>query len=145
MAALDYMVNSGNVTLVATIAKTVLQVAAPLNQRLRVKGFSVTVAGTAPVDLTIRVLRQTTSGTGQSIAPVKLEPAAVETAQAVAARDFSTEPTGGEVLQYKLLQGSYEKIMPLGQEFIVPGGSRLGIECTCAAPAVVAAECLFEE
>jgi hypothetical protein len=46
---------------------------------------------------------------------------------------------------FKRLQGSYEIIFPLGQEIIVAGGARIGIEVTCTAIATVAAEIRFEE
>jgi hypothetical protein len=145
MAALNLVAHSGDQTLVANTAKTVLQLVAPTQQRLRIQGFSVTVAGTLPVDLTLRVLRQTTAGTGTPLIPVKLEPGADETIQTTVATNFSAEPTAGDVLQFKRLQGSYEKIFPLGQEIIVEGGGRIGIEVTCPATATVAAEFVFEE
>ena len=146
MAALDLMANSGSQALVANTAETILQLTAAANHRLRIKGFSVTVAGTAAIDLTVRVLRQSSAGTsGTSVTPVKIEPSAAETIQTTASTNFSAEPTAGDVLQYKRLQGSYEKIFPLGQELIVAGGGRIGIECTATTSATVAAEFLFEE
>lgn len=146
MAALDLMANSGSQALVANTAETILQLTAAANHRLRIKGFSVTVAGTAAVDLTVRVIRQSSAGTsGTTVTPVKIEPAAAETIQTTAATNFSAEPTATDVLQYKRLQGSYEKIFPLGQELIVAGGGRIAIECTATAIATVAAEFLFEE
>lgn len=146
MAALDLIANSGTQALAANTAETVLQLTAAANQRIRVKGFSLTLAGTTAIDLTVRVLRQTTAGTsGTSVTPVKVEPAAAETIQTTAATNFSVEPTAGGVLQYKRLQGSFEKLFPWGQELIVAGGGRIGIECTASATASVAAEFLFEE
>lgn len=146
MAALDLMANSGSQALAANTAETVLQLTAAANHRIRIKGFSVTVAGTAAIDLTVRIIRQTTAGTsGTAVTPVKIEPAAAETIQTTAATNFSVEPTATDVLQYKRLQGSYEKIFPLGQELIVAGGGRIAIECTATAIATVAAEFLFEE
>ena len=146
MAALELIANSGSQALAAATAETVLQLTAATNQRVKVKAFSVTVAGTAAVDLTVRIVRQTTAGTsGTAVTPVKVEPAAAETIQTVAATNFSVEPTATDVLQYKRLQGSYEKIFPLGQELIIAGAGRIGIECTCTAIATVACEFVFEE
>lgn len=145
MAALEAIVNSGNVALLANTAKTVLQLTAPANHRIRVKGFSVTLAGTAPIDLTVRVVRQTTAGTGTTATPVKLDPGADETLQTSVTGNFTVEPTADAVLQFKRLQGSYEKMLPMGQEWIVPGNGRLGIECTATSAATVAVECSFEE
>lgn len=146
MAALDLIANSGAQSIAAATAKTVLQLTAPTNQRLRVKGFSVTVAGVVPIDLTVRVLRQTTAGTsGTAVTPTKVEPAAAETIQSTAATNFSAEPTAGSVLMYKKLQGSYEVKLPFGQEWPVAGGGRIGFECTSVTAATVAVEALYEE
>jgi hypothetical protein len=146
MAALLLTANSGSQAVAAATAETILQLTAAAQQRIRVMGFSVTVAGTAPLDLTVRVLRQTDAGTSETaVTPVKIEPAAAETIQTAAATNFSAEPTAGNVLEFKRLQGSFEKIFPLGQELIVPGGGRIGIEVTCTAIATVAAEFRFEE
>lgn len=146
MAALELIANSGSQALAANTSETVLQLVAASNHRIKIKAFSVTVAGTVPVDLTVRVVRQTTAGTsGTTVTPIKIEPAAAETIQTTAATNFSAEPTSTDVLQYKRLQGSYEKIFPLGQELIIAGGGRIGIECTCTAIATVAAEFVFEE
>jgi hypothetical protein len=146
MSALLLVANSGSQALGAATAETVLQLTAAANHRIRILGLSVTVAGTTPLDLTVRVLRQSTAGTsGTSVTPVKVEPAAAETIQTAAATNFSAEPTAGDVLMFKRLQGSYEIIFPLGQEIIVAGGARIGIEVTCTAIATVAAEFRFEE
>jgi len=146
MAALELTANSNSQAIAATTAETVLQLTAAANHRIRVKGFSVTVAGTSPIDLTVRIVRQTTAGTsGTAVTPVKLEPGAAETIQTTAATNFSAEPTSTDVLGYMRLQGSYKEIFPLGNEIIIAGGGRIGIECTCTSSATVAAEFRFEE
>lgn len=149
MAGLELSANSGNQTLSGTpgTVETILQLTAAANHRVKVKGYSLTLAGTAPVDLTVRVLRQTSAGTsGTTVTPVKLDSAWAETIQTTAATNFSAEPTAGDVLQYKRLQGSYEVIFPLGQELLIPGAGRLAIDCSSAsASTVVAAEFRFEE
>jgi hypothetical protein len=117
MAALLLVANSGSQALAAATAETVLQLVAPTNQRLRIQGFSITVAGTSPVDLTVRVVRQTTAGTsGTAVTPIKLEPGAAETIQTTAATNFSAEPTSTDVLEFKRLQGSVSrKSIPWGR------------------------------
>jgi hypothetical protein len=146
MSALYLVANSGSQALAANTAETVLQLTAAANHRIRILGLSLTIAGTSPLDITLRVLRQSTAGTsGTSVTPVKVEPAAAETIQTSAATNFSAEPTAGDVLMYKRLQGSYEMIYPLGQEVIVAGSGRIGVEVTCTAIATVAAELRFEE
>ncbi len=146
MAALDLITNSGSQSITANTPETVLQLTAAANHRIRIKGFSVTVAGTAAVDLIVRIVRQTTAGTsGTTVTPIKLEPGAAETIQTTAATNFSAEPTSTDVLGYMRLQGSYKEIFPLGNEPIIAGGGRIGIECTCTSAATVAAELRFEE
>ena len=147
MAGLDLIANSGTQSLAADIAETVLQLTTVANHRIRIKGFSMTISGTASRDLIMRVLKQSTAGTsGTAVTPVKIDPAAAETIQTGAATNFSAEPAAGDVLQYKRLQSSYEKIFPLGQEIIIARGSRIAIEVTSVGnTASVAAEFLFEE
>jgi hypothetical protein len=146
MSALYLVANSGSQALAANTAETVLQLTAAANHRIRILGLSLTIAGTTPLDITLRVVRQTSAGTsGTSVTPVKVEPSAAETIQTSAATNFSAEPTATDVLMFKRLQGSYEMIYPLGQELIVAGGGRIGVEVTCTAIATVAAEVRFEE
>lgn len=147
MAGLELIANSGTQALAADTAETVLQLTAAAQHRIKIKGFSVTLAGTSARDLIVRVLRQGTAGTsGTSVTPVKVDPAAAETIQTGAATNFSAEPTAGDVLQYKRLQSGYEKSFPLGQELLVPGGGRIAVEVTSVgATASVAAEFFFEE
>lgn len=146
MSGLKLAANSGAQSL-TTSAETVLQILAATNQRIVVTGFSVTVAGTSAVDITMRVLRQTSAGTAGTTSGLitKLDSAAAETIQTTASTNFSAEPTAGDVLQLKKLQGSYEKYFPMGQEIIVPGGGRLGIEVTTAVASTIVAEFYFEE
>lgn len=146
MAGLLLVANSDGQALATGTAETVLQLTAATNQRIKITGFSVTLAGTAAVDLKIRVLRQTTAGTsGTVVTPVKVESAAAETIQTTAATNFSVEPTAGSVLEYKRVLGSYEKTYYPGQELIVPGAGRIGIEVTAVGTPTVVAEFKFEE
>lgn len=146
MAGLLLVANGGSQAIAANTAETVLQLTAASNHRIKILGYSITVAGTTPIDLTVRVVRQSTAGTsGTSVTPIKLDPGADETIQTASATNFSAEPTATDVLEYKRLQGSFEKIFPLGQEIIIAGGGRIGIEATSTSSATVAAEFRFEE
>jgi len=147
MAGIELIANSGTQALAADTAETVLQLTTAVNHRIKVKSFSLTLAGTAAKDLIVRVLRQSSAGTsGTAVTPIKLDSAVSETIQTSAATNFSAEPTAGDVLQYKRLQSSYEKIFPLGQEILAPGSGRVAIEVTSVgATASVAAEFVFEE
>lgn len=146
MAALILSANSGSQGLATGTAETVLQLTAATNQRIKILGYSVTLAGTSAVDLIIRVVKQTSAGTsGTTVTPVKLEPGAAETIQTTAATNFSAEPTSTSVYEYKRVLGSYEKTFFPGQEIIVAGGDRIGIEVTAVGTPSVAAEFKFEE
>lgn len=147
MAGLLCVASSGAQAIAANTAETVLHLSAASNHRVKVLGYSVTVAGTSPIDLTVRVLRQSTAGTAGTTSGLitKLDSDAVATIQTTGSTNFSAEPTAGDVLQYKKLNGGYEKYFPLGQEIIVPQGERLGIECKSVTAETVAAEVYFEE
>lgn len=147
MAGILCVASSGAQGIGAGTAETVLHLLAAANHRVKILGFSVTVAGTSPIDLTVRVLRQSTAGTAGTTSGLitKLDSDVVATIQTAGSTDFSAEPTAGDVLQYKKLNGGYEKYFPLGQEIIVPQAGRIGIECTSTTAATVAAEFYLEE
>jgi hypothetical protein len=136
MADLNFTVAtpSGGVTVASdAAAHTILQVVAPSNHRVRIKSFEIGFKGAVTTDapIQIRVLRQTTAGTGgTSVTPVNTD-AKSETIQSAAQRGvFSAEPTAGSVLWEGTChpQWSTGKAFPISQEFIVPGGGRIGLE-----------------
>lgn len=147
MAGILCVASSGAQVIGEGTAETVLHLLAAANHRVKILGFSVTVAGTSPIDLTVRVLRQSTAGTAGTTSGLitKLDSDVVATIQTAGSTNFSAEPTAGDVLQYKKLNGGYEKYFPLGQEIIVPQAGRIGIECTSTTAATVAAEFYLEE
>jgi len=148
MAALNMMAYPGEVALTTT-AKTVLQVVAPTHQRLRIKGWSISFDGTsstaAPV--LVRLLRQTSAGTMSALTPVKMGVAGSETATSSAQHTATAEPTAGNVLDAVNVhpQGGFEKVFLPGDEIIVEGGGRLGIECTAGAAVNVLPKIWYEE
>jgi len=147
MAGILCVASSGAQVIGEGTAETVLHLLAAANHRVKILGFSVTVAGTSPIDLTVRVLRQSTAGTAGTTSGLitKLDSDVVATIQTAGSTNFSAEPTAGDVLKYKKLNGGYEKYFPLGQEIIVPQAGRIGIECTSTTAATVAAEFYLEE
>jgi hypothetical protein len=147
MAGILCVASSGAQAIGAATAETVLHLLAANNHRIKITGYSVTVAGTSPIDLTMRVLRQSSAGTAGTTSGLitKLDSDAAGTIQTAGSTAFSAEPSAGDVLQYKKLNGGYEKYFPMGQEIIVPEDGRIGIECTSTTAATVAAEFYFEE
>lgn len=136
------------VALTAVTAKTVLQVAAAANHRLKVTRWGVFFDGATPSaePVVVELLRQTTSGTMSALTPIPDAPI-TETVQTGATYNATGEPSPDVVLRRLNVhpQTGYECIFPLGQELIVPGGGRLGIRCTAPATVNVVATVGFEE
>jgi len=139
------------VALAAGVAKTVLQIVAPANQRLRIIGFGLFFDGTSGTDAPVltRVLRQTTAGTFVSTAqiPTKADDSLAEAMLTRFQYDATAEPTPGDVMKRLNVhpQSGYEIMYPPGQEIYVGGSDRLGIECTAGAVVNVVAVFYFEE
>lgn len=146
MAGLIGRITTPQIALVAATAKTVLQIVAAANHRVKVQRVSVSFEGTSTTDAPVQVdiYRQTTAGTGGTANnPVKDNDADDETLQTTALRNIVTaEPTSTDLLESKFChpQGRID----LGP-FTIPGGGRIGVKLT--APNVV--DCLpsavFEE
>jgi len=149
MSALIGIVQTSEVALSAAAQKTVLQVVAPANQRLKVLSWGVFFDGTsvteAPVEIVLQ--RQSTAGTMSALTPVKNDDSLAETIQTTAQHTATAEPTSGDVIDVVEVhpQQGYEKLYPLGQEPIIGGGDRLAIRCTAPTGVNVRAKIVFEE
>lgn len=148
MADLVCIASTAEVALSAATARTVVQVTAPANQRLKILGWGVFfdgVSGTGePVQ--VRLLRQTSAGTMTSLTPRKLNSHG-ETVQSTAQHSATVEPSAGDDLDIVEVhpQSGYEKMFPADFCPRVPGGGRAGIECTAPANVNVRAKIIFEE
>lgn len=149
MAAFLGIAQTTEVALSAATAKTVIQIVAPANHRLRVKRVGVFFDGTSVTaePIQVRVLRQTTAGTMSALTPVPLDKSLAETLLTTAQHTATAEPTAGDVVDVFEChpQQGYEIIYPLGDEIIVQGAGKLGIECTAPATVNVRAKIVFEE
>ena len=139
MARLRTVVTTeGEIALSAAAAKTILQIVAPANQRIAVRGFSVSFDGVSssaePVQ--VDILKQTTAGTMTAATPVKEVPGG-ETVQMTAQKNATAEPTAGDILRrYEVHpQTGFERPFAFDEEIVLAGGDRLGLRCT--APAAV--------
>lgn len=149
MAAFIGIAQTAEVALAAATAKTVVQIIAPTNHRVKILRWGVFfdgISGTAePVQ--VALCRQSTAGTMSALTPVKADDSLAETLLTTAQYNATVEPTTGDVLDSVEVhpQSGYEIIYPLGQEMIIGGADRVGIVCT--APATVNARCklIFEE
>lgn len=143
MAGLKVAATTAEIALSAATAKTVIQIVAPTNQKLKVERIGLFFDGVSPTGepVQVRVLRQTTAGTMTSLTPVKRNNGDGETIQGTAQHTATAEPTAGDVYDVFEIhpQSGYDIFFPLGQEPLVKGGDRLGIECT--APAAVNVRC----
>ena len=148
MAGIFGVAQTAEVALAAATAKTVIQLVAPANHRVRVLGWGIFFDGvnTAGEPVQVRVMRQTTAGTMSALTPVQVQPVS-ETIQSTAQHTATAEPTAGDLIDMIEChpQQGYEVKFPMGQEIIIAGSGRLGIECT--APAIVncRAKFFFEE
>lgn len=137
MAALTFHVNSGEVALAAATAKTVLQIKAPANQRVVVKGlriFGKQAAGGSDPVVKVRMTRSTANfGTGTSATPGKNDPSDSETIQSTAASNFTVEPTSptdsGLWWEFQPQLG-IEEFLPLDMVIKIPGGQSVNFEMT---------------
>jgi hypothetical protein len=139
----------GEIALVAATAKTILQLVAPANHRLKIIGWGVFFDGTNPnaEPVQVRLLRQTTAGTATAVTPKKNDNSISETIQSAGQKNATAEPTAGDVLKALEVhpQGGYEEQLPFGLEYIMGGSGRLGIECNAPAGVNVRGFIRFEE
>ena len=153
MAGVLVDVNSAEVALSAGVAKTVLQITAASNHRVKILGVAIYGKGIVVTDTPIkfRILRQTTAGTmtggtaGTHIS--KHNDSDDETVQTACAINATAEPTAGDVLEFGEFhpQTGLRWYPPDGKEIIVKGGGRLGIELTAAQAQTVVAGLLLDE
>jgi hypothetical protein len=152
MAGVLWHVNSGECSLVAATAKTIIQVKAPTNQRLILRAlrfFGKQAAGGTDTPCKIRLTRSTANfGTGSAATAAKNDPNDGETLQAVCAANFTVEPTtpadGGLWWELQPQTGIIEPLAP-GQEIKIPGAAAANFEFTSPATPSVMTEVTGEE
>lgn len=153
MAALQFQLTTAEQALTAATAKTILQVVAAANHRVKVLGWGVFFDGTSTTaePVQVRLLRQTTAigGTPTAVTPTKRDDSIADSVLTTAAQygGSPTEPTAGDVLEVVEVhpQQGYQVLYPLGMEPIIGGGDRLGIECTAPAGVNVRPSMILEE
>lgn len=139
MAGIQLHATSGEVA--AGNGKTILQVVAAANDRIKISGWGIAFKGTSATDIPILVtlLRQTTAGTmsagGAGTNISKKNNSDTETVQTTTQINATVEPTSGDIIENFEVhpQTGVYKFYPAGQEVIVPNGGRLAIKVTSAA------------
>ncbi len=145
MAAFQGQAATAEIALTAATAKTVLQLVAAANHRVRLLSFGIFFDGTSTTaePVQVRLLRQTTAGTMSALTPTKRDDSIADTLLTTAQHTATAEPTAGDVLEAIEVhpQQGYQCFYPMGAEVIIGGGDRLGLEVT--APAAVNCRALF--
>jgi hypothetical protein len=152
MAGVLAHVNSGEVALTAATAKTLLQLKAPTNQRLIVKGLKLMgkqPAGGTDTPVKIRLTRSTANfGSGAAATASKNDPNDGETLQATCYAALTTEPTsptdGGLWWEVQPQSGVIE-FLPPGMEIKIPGGQSAQFEATSVATPTLMICASYEE
>ena len=131
-------VPTAEIALTATTTRTVLQLVAAAQHRVKVSGWGIAFDGTSTTaePVQVEVVRQTSAGTMTALTIVKINESDAETIQTTAQHSAtSTEPTTTDIIDAMEVhpQQGFEKLLPLGQEFIIKGGNRLAIRCTAPA------------
>lgn len=151
MAGLNMNVPSGNVALVAATAKTVLQIKAATNVRLKIKTIRFFGKGIVVTDQPIywRLTRSSANfGTGTSATPGKTNTSNGETIQCTAFSNFTVEPTSpthGGIEGDFHPQNGYAEQYQFDVPFEVAGGNAVNFELTAAQAQTVNIAVLFEE
>ena len=149
MARLTGSATSLATALVATTAKTVIQLLAPTNQILAITGYGFGGRGVSNTQepILVEFLRQTTAGTATGLTPRKKKPSQAETLQAAAQEDFTVEPTSTDEVRSHTVhpQTDLEIRDGFGNEIEVDGAGRLGVRATAQQAQVVDHYIDFEE
>ena len=132
-----YVVLSGDQSLTASTAETVIQTVTGSTRKLQWIGFTVSFASVTSTEtpVLIEILTQTTAGTASAATPVALvqtDPAAIFTAQ----HTFTAEPTAGTVIRALRLTpigGTIVYNFPPGQEIEQSVSTRIGLRLTAGA------------
>lgn len=122
--------------------KTIAQITAPANQRIRLQSIALFGDSSTPTlaGVEFALYRQTSSGTPAGTSTPNVVNGGSETPRATCAFGaFSVEPTNGALICYGRFnpQAGYMVIYPLGQEPIIPGGGIVGIVATNNSGAAV--------
>lgn len=151
MAGIRLIAQTADVS-TGTNKKTVLQVIAAANHRVKVLEWSVSFDGISNTahPILVEVANQSSAGGGgDALTCQKIDDDTGETIQTTALSDIdgSASPTEDFVLQRENVhpQGGYTWQAPFGGELIVNGGDRIGIAVTAAASVNVVARMIIEE
>lgn len=120
-----------------TAAKTLLQIVAPTNQRVKIKEIGIGFHGISNTaePILVELLRQTTAGTMTALTLIKEDDTTPESIQSTAAHTATAEPTPGDVIRTWTIHPQTAQVyqLPIEDEIIVGGGKRYALRVTAAA------------
>lgn len=134
MAGVGFYMTAGEIALVGTTAKTIIEVTAGADHRVRIDSIGFFFDSTAVTNepVVVELIRIGTTGTGSAGTPEKLDPDYSETLEVDFKSNMSVEPTGITVLKTWNIhpQSGYEVVLPLNRPIWLPGSDLIGIRCT---------------
>lgn len=152
MARLEFRAHTGTakVALAAGVAKTVLQMAAPANQRVAIKGLSVSFDGSSgsAVPVLVELCRQSGATTGSVAATISKKDPAHPTVQSTAVKNINAgAETTDEVVDPYLIhpQAGVDYAWNLEDETIIAGAGKCGVRITAPADVNCVAKLFCEE
>lgn len=128
-------------------AKTHIEIIAAANHGVMIKRISVAFQGVIVTQepYIVRVQRVTTTGTGTAITPKQTQEGWPDTLQVTGKKDFSVEPTLGDVIDEMPVhpQGGWIDVIQFDSPTFVQGGkglavvivSTVAVDCTCTIAA----------
>ena len=134
-----------------TSKKTVLQILAGSNQRVKLREVSISFKGTSgsQAPILVQVLRQTSAGAGgDAQTPLRMNESDDVTLRTTALVNIDgSEPTGTDELLSEEVhpQGGYSWQAPWGGEIIIKSSNRVGVAVTAGASTTCVARFIFEE
>jgi len=152
MAGVIAHVNSGEVALVASTAKSVLQIKAATNQRVLIRALKIMgkmPAGGTDAVVKVRMTRNSANfGTFSAATPGKNDPSDAETLQTTAGSNASAEPTSpsDSGLWWEVQpQSGIIEFIPQDMYIKVPGGQSVQFEATSTGTPTLTITATFEE
>jgi hypothetical protein len=132
MARLRFALSTTAEVALTTSLKTVVQIGAPANQRVAVRGFGIAfdgVSSTAGCAEVLLVIQTTGTQSGTSLVGVKDLRGTTEAIGSTGLQNFSAEPTYSDILRsYNINQMTgYERAFAQDEEIELAGGTRLGV------------------
>ena len=134
MAGINVTATTAKIAITTSSTFRLIQIAAPTNQRVKIKRWAVyfdeeTGDATPAIPLTVAAGKHSASTGGTALTPVRNTPGS-ETLQATALHTLTTSTLATLDTAIVNPQTGYEVIYPLGDEVILAGGEKFGIEVT---------------